>query len=57
MKYLRLAYYHEKKFDALSKRALDAIVSECQPHDEELHKSGHLLAVASLHHNPAAQER
>ena len=57
MKYLRLAYYHEKKFDTLSKPELDAIVSECQPHDEALRKSGHLLAVASLQHRTATTLR
>lgn len=34
MKYLCLAYYNEKEFDALSKTELDAIVDECQPYDE-----------------------
>jgi hypothetical protein len=48
MKYLCLASYDEKKFDALSKTELDAIVSECQPYDEALRKSGHLIATGSL---------
>jgi len=48
MKYLCLAYYDEKRFDALPKGELDAMVRECQAHDEALHKSGHLIAVASL---------
>lgn len=48
MKYLCLAYYDEKKFDALSKAELDAIVSQCPPCDEALRKSGHLIAQASL---------
>jgi hypothetical protein len=48
MKFLCLGYYDEKKFDALPKSELDAIVSQCRTHDEELHKSGHLLSVASL---------
>ena len=48
MKYLCLAYYDEKKFDALSKTELDAIVSQCPPHDEALRKSGHLITQASL---------
>jgi hypothetical protein len=43
-----LAYYDEKKFDALSKTELDAIGSECQPYDEALRKSGHLIATGSL---------
>jgi hypothetical protein len=48
MKYLCLAYYDEKKFDALSKTELDAIVSKCQPYDEDLRKSGHLVVHGSL---------
>jgi hypothetical protein len=48
MKYLCLAYYDEQKFDALPKGELDAIVRECKAHDEALHESGHLIAVASL---------
>jgi hypothetical protein len=48
MKYLCLAYYDEKKFDALPKPEVDALVSKCNAHDEELHKSGHLVLVASL---------
>jgi hypothetical protein len=48
MKYLCLAYYDEKKFDALSKSELDAIVSQCPPDDEALRKSGHLITQASL---------
>jgi hypothetical protein len=48
MKYLCLAYYDEKAFDALSKAELEAIVSKCPPHDEALRKSGHLIMQASL---------
>ena len=48
MKFLCLAYYDEKKFDALPKDQLDAIVSRCQTHDEALRNSGHLILVASL---------
>jgi hypothetical protein len=48
MKYLCLAYYDEKKFDALSKPEGDALGSKCKAHDEELHKSGRLILVASL---------
>ena len=57
MKYLGLAYYDEKKFDPLSKTELEAIVSECQPYEEALHESGHLLAVASLQHRTATTLR
>jgi hypothetical protein len=48
MKYLCLAYYDEKAFDAMSKPALDAIVSKCPPYDEALRASGHLVVQASL---------
>lgn len=48
MKYLCLAYYNEKKFDALSKSEVEALVSACQSHDKALHDSGHLVMVASL---------
>lgn len=48
MKFLCLGFYDEKKFDALSKTEVDALVSQCQSHDEALRQSGHLLAVASL---------
>jgi hypothetical protein len=48
VKYLCLAYYDVKKFDALSPAELDAIVSKCPPHDEALRNSGHLVAQASL---------
>ncbi len=48
MKYLCLAYYDEREFGALSKAELDAIVSGCQPYDEALRKSGHLIATGSL---------
>jgi len=48
MKYLCLAYYDVKKFEALPKAELDALVSQCPARDEELRKSGHLLIQASL---------
>lgn len=48
MKFLCLAYYDEKKFEALPKNELAAIVSQCKPHDEELYKGGHMKLVASL---------
>jgi len=48
MKYLCLAYYDEKKFEALPKAELEAIVRECPPHDEALRQSGHLIVQASL---------
>jgi hypothetical protein len=48
MKYLCLAYYDQKKFDALSKSELDAIAGQCGPHDDALRDSGHLLASGCL---------
>jgi len=48
MKYLCLAYYDEKAFDALSKAEVDALVSQCPAYDDELRKSGHLVMQASL---------
>jgi hypothetical protein len=48
MKFLCLGYYDEKKFDALPKAEMSAIVRECQAHDEALRRSGHLIVVASL---------
>jgi hypothetical protein len=48
MKFLCLGYYDEKKFDALPKAEVDALVRECHTHDEVLRKSGHLILVASL---------
>ena len=48
MKYLCLAYYDEKKFDALPKAEFDAIVSRCPAYDHALRNSGHLITQASL---------
>ena len=48
MKFLCLGYYDEKKFDALPKAEVDALVRKCQTHDEVLRNSGHLILVASL---------
>jgi hypothetical protein len=48
MKYLCLAYYDVRKFDALSPAELDAIVSQCPRYDEALRQSGHLIVQASL---------
>ncbi len=48
MKYLCLGYYDEKKFEALSKTELAAIVSQCPSYDAALRKSGHLVVTASL---------
>jgi hypothetical protein len=48
MKYLCLAYYDVRKFDALSPAELDAIVSRCPAYDAALRDSGDLIVQASL---------
>jgi hypothetical protein len=48
MKYLCLAYYNEKAFDALSRTEVDELVSQCPAYDEALSNSGHLVIQASL---------
>jgi hypothetical protein len=48
MKFLCLAYYDEKKFGALPKAEVDAIVRQCARYDEALRASGHVMFVASL---------
>jgi hypothetical protein len=48
MKYLVLAYYDERAFNALAPDRVKAIVSQCPPHDAALRESGHLLTIASL---------
>jgi hypothetical protein len=45
---LCLAYYNEKKFETLTEADMAAIGRECRPLDEDLQRSGHLLAVGSL---------
>src|SRR5258708_15424960 len=57
MKYLCLGYYDVEKFDPLSETEQEAIARECRPHDEALHQSGKLVAVASLQHRRAATLR
>ena len=48
MKFLVLAYYEPKVFEALTPEARKALVSQCPPHDAALRDSGNLLTVASL---------
>lgn len=48
MKYLCLAYYDEKKFETLSGADLDAIVRDVRPYDEDLLRTGRLVAAGSL---------
>ncbi len=48
MKYLCLAYGDRAKMEALSKSQMDAIGRECQPHMEELHKTGAVILDEGL---------
>jgi hypothetical protein len=48
VKYLCLAYYDEKAFEALPKAEFDAIVGKCPAYDEALRRSGRLVVQASL---------
>lgn len=48
MKYLCLAYYDPAKFAAMAPDAVQALVTQCPPRDEQLKASGHLLVSASL---------
>jgi hypothetical protein len=57
MKYLCLGYYDAATFDTLSEAEREAIARECQPYDELLRESGHLVALASLQHRMAATLR
>lgn len=43
MKYQCLGFFDKEKMDALPKEEIDAIMLECQPHLDELYKSGHVL--------------
>lgn len=57
MKYLCHLYYNTKKFDALSKDALQALVTDCQPHDAALKKTGQVSAIGRLAHGTAVTLR
>jgi hypothetical protein len=48
MKFICLGYYNEKKFAAMPKADVDALVRKCRTHDEGLRNSGHMVLVASL---------
>ena len=48
MKFLVLAYYHEKTFENTSKEDMQAIVAQCGPLDKALEATGNLDMVASL---------
>jgi hypothetical protein len=48
MKFLALAYYHEKTFEKTSPEEMKAIVAKCGPMDEALNATGKMEMVASL---------
>ena len=48
MKFLALAYYHEKTFEQTSQEEMKAIVAKCGPLDEALNATGKMEMVASL---------
>lgn len=48
MKFLILAYYHEKTFEKTSKEDMQAIVAQCEPLDKALQATGKVDIVASL---------
>jgi len=54
MKYLFLAYGDEKQLQAMSASERHALGSECMANDEQLRKSGHLLAVQGLQNSCSA---
>lgn len=50
MKYLLLGYHHESKWDALTPAEREAIGPECESRDDDLRRSGHLVAMGGLGH-------
>ncbi len=48
MKYLCLAYRDEQRLDALSREEMDALIEETLAYNEELRRSGHLIAAEAL---------
>ena len=48
MKFLALAYYHEKTFEKTSAEEMKAIVAQCEPLDQALQATGKVELVASL---------
>lgn len=48
MKFLVLAYYHEKTFEKTSPEAMKALVAQCEPLDKALYATGKVDLVASL---------
>lgn len=48
MKFLALAYYHEKTFEKTTPEEMKAIVAQCEPLDKALYATGKMDMVASL---------
>lgn len=48
MKFLALAYYHEKTFETTAPEEMQAIAAKCAPLDEALNATGKMTLVASL---------
>lgn len=48
MKYLCLGYFDPRRMDARPKAEIDAVMRECRPHMEELHRSGQVILDAGL---------
>lgn len=48
MKFLILAYYHEKSFEKTTPEEMKAVVEKCRPLDEALYATGKMEMVASL---------
>jgi len=48
MKYLCLGYFDPEKMNARPKAEIDAVMLECQPHMEELYRSGQVIVDAGL---------
>ncbi len=48
MKFLALAYYHEKAFEKISAEEMKGIVAKCEPLDQALNATGKMEMVASL---------
>lgn len=48
MKYLCFGYFDPEKMDTRPKTEIDAVMRECQPHMEELYKSGQVIVDAGL---------
>jgi hypothetical protein len=48
MKFLVLAYYHEKTFQTKTPEEMQEVVKQCRPLDEALYATGKLEMVASL---------